>query len=84
MKSQLELFFPKGLNLRSEDIMARRMSTTTGLLRTHPRSEKEKGRTRWSRLDYFVHKPAKFDELTDVARLLLKAKREEEKNNEGY
>ena len=36
-------------------------------------------KSRWSRLDYFVHKPTKLEELTDVARMLLMAKREEEK-----
>ena len=35
-------------------------------------------KSRWSRLDYFVHKPTKLEELTDVARMLLMAKREEE------
>ena len=35
-------------------------------------------KSRWSRLDYFVHKPTKLEELTDVARMLLIAKREEE------
>ena len=35
-------------------------------------------KSRWSRLDYVVHKPTKLEELTDVARMLLMAKREEE------
>ena len=77
MKAQLELYFPKGLNLRKEDIEARRMSAEFGSL---PRLEK--GRTRWSRLDHFVHKPTKFDELMDAARLLLKTKRTEEHNDD--
>lgn len=87
MKAQLELYFPKGLNLRKEDIVARRMSVeySAGLGRSLPRLEKEEGRrTRWSRLDHFIHKPTKFDELMDAARLLLKAKREEERDNERY
>ena len=82
MKAQLELYFPKGLNLRKEDIEARRMSAQFGTL---PRLEKSEGRrTRWSRLDHFVHKPTKFDELMDAARLLLKAKRAEERNDDSY
>ena len=81
MKAQLELYFPKGLNLRKEDIEARRMSAEFEL----PRLEKAEGRrTRWSRLDHFVHKPTKFDELMDAARILLKAKRAEERNADSY
>ena len=87
MKAQLELYFPKGLNLRKEDMAARRMSAQygSGTGRTLPKLEKEGGRkTRWSRLDHFVHKPTKLEELTDVAKLLLKAKREEELKEDRY
>ena len=44
-----------------------------------PRKYGVSSKSRWSRLDYFVNKPTKLDELTDVARLLLKEKREEER-----
>ena len=57
-----------------------------GTLTKPERSEEESSivKSRWSRLDYFVLKPTKLEELTDVARLLLMAKREEERktNNE--
>ena len=41
MKAQLELYFPKGLNLRSEDIMERRMEAAKILLKAK-REEKRK------------------------------------------
>ena len=57
-----------------------------GTLTKPERAEEESSivKSRWSRLDYFVLKPTKLEELTDVARLLLMAKREEERktNNE--
>ena len=53
-----------------------------GTLLKPSKAEEEKEssivKSRWSRLDYFVHKPTKLEELTDVARMLLMAKREEE------
>ena len=51
----------------------------TSNLQHPPRKIGVSSRSRWSRLDYFVNKPTKLDELTDVARLLLKEKREEER-----
>ena len=50
------------------------------LLKPGKNNEEESSivKSRWSRLDYFVHKPTKLEELTDVARMLLIAKREEE------
>ena len=39
MKAQLELYFPKGLNLRSEDIMARRMSAQYSVGMIRPKEE---------------------------------------------
>ena len=39
-------------------------------------------KSRWSRLDYFVQKPSKLDELSDVAKMLLKAKTDEDKENQ--
>ena len=80
MKAQLELYFPKGLNLRSEDIMAQRMSTQYSVGMVRPKEEQGR-KTRWSRLDHFIHKPTKFDELMEAAKILLKTKREEENNH---
>ena len=50
------------------------------LLKPEKTDEEESSivKSRWSRLDYFVHKPTKLEELTDVAKMLLMAKREEE------
>ena len=33
-------------------------------------------------MDYFVQKPSKLDELSDVAKMLLKAKTDEDKENQ--
>ena len=60
--------------------MARRMSTQYSVGMIRPKEEPEK-KTRWSRLDHFIHKPTKFDELMEAAKILLKAKREEESNH---
>ena len=46
--------------------------------KTEEEKESSIVKSRWSRLDYFVHKPTKLEELTDVARMLLMSKREEE------
>ena len=107
MKIQLDLFSPRGLNLRKEDLLARRMSQTIGpmtfmsrkmLQPPEPEKDSSVVKSRWSRyvkedfsslvqtihisdllrLDYFRLKPSKLEELTDVARMLLKVKREED------
>lgn len=60
--------------------MSRRMSLAKPHVTPSPvRKMGISPKSRWSRLDYFVNKPTKLDELTDVARLLLKEKREEER-----
>ena len=67
-------------------LSTRKVIMLAGTLTKPERSEEESSivKSRWSRLDYFVLKPTKLEELTDVARLLLMAKREEERktNNE--
>ena len=88
MLYQLDLYAPRGLNLRHEDVMARRMSQSMTfskrvILPLVPDKDSSVVRSRWSRLDYFRIKPTKLEELTDVARILLMTKREEEKEQKN-
>ena len=50
------------------------------IVKVNPETDEQRNviKSRWSRLDHYIHKPTKIQELTDVARLLLIAKREEE------
>ena len=65
--------------------MSRRMSIQSNFIQSKPmltpppKADREGLiKSRWSRLDHFIHKPTKLEELTDVARLLMIAKKEEE------
>ena len=77
----MEIFLCRREEKNPRKVSSQKPTMLAGTLLKPGKNEEEESsivKSRWSRLDYFVHKPTKLEELTDVARMLLIAKREEE------